>query len=126
VKYRVTRTEDARQAIAAAMERDPGAPGAQVVNQLPAELREGGSAALEQYLTTYYEQWLDEAIPRLDGMTPREAARANDPRIIEMLKELEVMYEVALSSGEPAFDPIWMWEELGLSHGRDAPGFRKG
>jgi len=59
-------------------------------------------------------------------MTPREAARANDPRIVEMLKELEVMYEKALSSGQPAFDPTWIWEELGLGHESDAPGFRKG
>jgi hypothetical protein len=43
-----------------------------------------------------------------------------------MLKELEAMYEKALSSGQPAFDPTWMWEELGLSGDRDAPTFRKG
>jgi hypothetical protein len=42
-----------------------------------------------------------------------------------MLKELEVMYEKALSSGEGAFDPTWMWDELGLGDERDAPGLRK-
>lgn len=125
VKYRVTRTEDALQAIAAATEGRSRAPGAQAGNPLPSALREGESAAVEQYMTEYYERWLDEPIPRLDGKTPREAARANDSRTVEMLKELEVMYEKALSSGQPAFDPSWMWEELGLSHHRDAPGFRQ-
>lgn len=35
------------------------------------------------------------------------------------------MYEKALSSGEAAFDPTWMWDELGLGDERDAPGSRK-
>ncbi|HEY6725720.1 MAG TPA: hypothetical protein VI197_16915 [Polyangiaceae bacterium] len=129
VRYRVTQTEDMAQAMAAARERDSSAPHegrASGENLLPPELREVGNVAAEQYLNDYYEQWLDDAIPRLDGMTPREAARANDPRMVEMLKELETTYEQALASGQPAFDPTWMWEELGLSDARDAPKFRKG
>jgi hypothetical protein len=120
--YRLTRTEDLHQAMDAMRQR--GAPEA---HGLPSELREAGNAAVEQHLTLHYERWLDEKIPRLDDATPREAATSPElrSRVVEMLKELEIMYEKALSSGEGAFDPTWMWEELGLGQERDAPDLRK-
>ena len=31
-------------------------------------------AALEEYIRTYEENWLDDQIPALAGLTPREAA----------------------------------------------------
>jgi hypothetical protein len=79
---------------------------------------------VEQRLTLHLEQWVDERIPRLGDTTPREAAASAKlrPRVVEMLKELEVQYETALSSGQAASDPTWMWDELGLAHERDAPG----
>lgn len=123
VTYRVTRTEDIKQAMQALQARGPAAE----VPALPLELREAGTAAVEQRLTLHLEQWVGERIPRLGDTTPRDAAASAKlrPRVVEMLKELEVQYEKALSSGQPASDPTWMWEELGLAHERDAPGQRK-
>ncbi|MCA9720711.1 MAG: hypothetical protein KC468_38975, partial [Myxococcales bacterium] len=65
--------------------------------------------------------WLDDAIPRLGGKTPRQAARTRKlrPELVEMLKELERMYERSLENDEPAFDPTWMWRELALSRDDD-------
>jgi SEC-C motif len=121
--YRVTRTEAIEQAMESLQARGP----AREAPALPPELREAGTAALEQRLTLHLEQWVDERVPRLGDTTPREAAASAElrPRVVEMLKEHEVMYEKALSSGQAAADPTWMWDELGLAHERDAPGQRK-
>lgn len=74
------------------------------------------------HLARYYRAWLDESIPALDGATPREAARrpALRPRLVELLHDLEGHYQQALLAGHPAYDPSWMWAELGLDEGRAA------
>jgi len=41
------------------------------------------------------------------------------PRLIELLKDLDGMYQRSLQAGTPAFDSSWMWDELGLTD--DAP-----
>ena len=60
--------------------------------------------------------WLDEAIPALGGKTPRQAA--GDPgrrqALVDLIRGLEGMYHRALKEGQPAYDPSWMWAELGL------------
>jgi hypothetical protein len=69
----------------------------------------------EQY-SSHYRSWLDEAVPALDGRTPREAAKSHDlrPRVEDLIRGIEGMYERALKDGQPAYDPSWMWAELGL------------
>ncbi len=75
-----------------------------------------GALVLE-FQERHYRGWLDDAIPALDGATPREAA--NDkrllPRLENLIRGLEGMYEEALRDGQPAYDPSWMWAELGLA-----------
>jgi hypothetical protein len=64
----------------------------------------------------HYRGWLDEPIPALDGKTPREAVRTKRgrERVAELLREIENMGERDRLEGRPAYDPGWMWEELGL------------
>jgi hypothetical protein len=80
-------------------------------------------AISEQY-ERHYRSWLDEEIPALDGLTPRQAAgsEALRPRLVEMLKDLENHYQQVLSEGQPEFDPSWMWSELGVSDHPEAAG----
>jgi hypothetical protein len=72
--------------------------------------------AMLDYLARHYRKWLGDSIPLLEGRTPREAAddARLRPRLVELLGDLERQYETALKQGEPAYDPSWMWEELGL------------
>ena len=72
----------------------------------------------------YYHKWLDDTIPALDDHTPREAAAdaALRPKLINLIHELESMYHVALKNGDPAYDPSWMWCELGLEE-RSGPAY---
>ena len=81
------------------------------------------SCEVAEALSRHYHAWLDEEIPALEGKTPRQAARTRvqRPRLVELLKDLERQYERGLVSGQAAYDPTWMWEELGLSEEPDAP-----
>jgi hypothetical protein len=85
---------------------------------LPPEVNE---ALMLDHLARHYRGWLDESIPALDGRTPRQAARDDRlrPRLVDLIHGLEGMYESALRSGEPAYDPSWMWRELGLDDASD-------
>ncbi len=71
---------------------------------------------LDQY-ARHYRAWLDDRIPALKDRTPREAAK--DPvlrgALEELIAELEGAYQGALQRNEPAYDPSWMWAELGLA-----------
>jgi len=80
----------------------------------------------QEYMAKHTQQWLDDQIPALDLQTPRQAAQSATlrPRLVELLKDLENGYLQALTAGEPAFDPTWMWDELGLTEHQDAPRLR--
>ena len=81
---------------------------------LPLEVEE--DLVLDQ-LARHYRQWLDMEIPKLDGRTPRQAAK--DPRLAQrlagMIRDLEGDYHRALRQDRPAYDPSWLWAELGLA-----------
>lgn len=81
--------------------------------RIPGQLQEALSLDL---MARHYRGWVDETIPALDGHTPREAAAhaALRPKLIHLIHGLEGMYHNALKKGEPAYDPSWMWGELGL------------
>jgi hypothetical protein len=78
--------------------------------------REVGDALTLEYYAKHYRAWLDEPVPALDGETPRAAAkdRRLRPRVVELIQGLEGMYQGALRRREAAYDPSWMWSELGL------------
>jgi hypothetical protein len=79
-------------------------------------------ALVLQHQATHYRAWVDEPVPALDGQTPRAAARLRPlrPRVEDLIHGLEGMYERALKDGGPAYDPSWMWAELGLETAVDA------
>lgn len=60
-------------------------------------------------------EWLDQEIPALEGLTPRQAARERrlKPRLKGMLLEIENA-EARMSAPKPPRDLTWMWKELGM------------
>ncbi len=81
---------------------------------LPRELQE--RLVLEAF-EQHYRGWVDEPVPALQGATPRAAA-ANSTRVEAvrgLIRGIEGLYQEALRADEPAYDPSWMWEELGLA-----------
>ena len=75
-------------------------------------------AIVQQQLEEHYLQVLDQPIPALGNVSPRQAARTakGRERVVNWLKTLENH-----SSRRPAGDPIgeydftWMWHELGVT-----------
>lgn len=114
-RYRLASQQTPEQALAEL------GPAGQEEPELPPE---AAAQAVEEYYQRHYRGWLDEAIPALDGKTPRQAARSAPlrPRILELLKDLENMYQRSLEMGQHGFDPSWMWGELGLSDLPEALG----
>lgn len=80
---------------------------------LPRDVHE---ALVLDALGRHYRNWLDEKIPALDGHTPREAAAdaALHPKLFDLMHGLEGDYQKALQNSQPAYDPSWMWKELGF------------
>ncbi len=90
-------------------ESDERAPSA-----IPFEIQE---AVVLEHMAKHYRAWVDEPVPALDGKTPRQAAAQSKlrPRVVELIHGLEGIYQQALRERQPAYDPSWMWSELGLA-----------
>jgi SEC-C motif len=69
------------------------------------------------YLEQYLRRWLDEPLERLEGATPRAAARI--PKLRDnlelLLRAIENRAEHARRAGAPWPDVGWLWDELDLT-----------
>ena len=78
-------------------------------------------AIVHQTLTDHYRRTLDEPIPTLGELTPRQAARTVKGRekVVAWLKTLE-NHTARQPAGTPMadYDFDWLWAELGLSERR--------
>jgi hypothetical protein len=70
--------------------------------------------ALRQFREQHLRDWIDDSLPALDGLTPREAALRPGPRrkLEVLLKEFE-RSEANLPEQE-RIDLRWVWEALGF------------
>ena len=69
-------------------------------------------------LESHYRKQLDEPIPMLGDITPRQAAKTAKGRekLVAWLKRLENHMAKHEPSGPMAdYDVAWLWEELGVS-----------
>ena len=115
IRHRATTHEDLARRVRESLR--PGARQETSERSGAEELPPGVAEALAlNHYARHYRAWLDDSIPALDGRTPREAARdsAMRPRLAELIGGLESMYQRALKGGFPAYDPSWMWNELGF------------
>lgn len=83
-------------------------------------------AILRERMRRYYEAWLDDRIPALDGRTPRDAAvdSALRPRLIALLKEMES--RSTHGPGDRGHDFCDTWRVLGLDPREPGPPAPKG
>ena len=71
---------------------------------------------MQQFHRRHYEKFLDDGIPMLDNMTPRQAAASPEmrPRLIELMKlHLHGIEQRSRDEGF-ALDLNWVLDELGL------------
>jgi len=75
-------------------------------------------AFVHQSLDRHYAKMLDEPVPSLGNVTPREAAKTAQGRdkLIDWLKLLE-NHSAKQPAGDPMadYDFTWLWEKLGVS-----------
>ncbi len=109
LRYRVTSTEDIKQTLERAESRHRADPPRSLPPDVEAEL-------LHKYYEEHYRAWVDQPVPALDNLTPRNAAGdpRRRPKLIALLKEFENRGAHAAREGRPRYDFTWMWKELGL------------
>lgn len=73
----------------------------------------------DMFLDDYYEKWINQPSPSLDGKTPRESCKTIHGRskVEELLKELERMERSRVNKGEPHYDITKVRARLGLVPG---------
>jgi len=111
VRFRVTRYQDVDRALEA---QEPAArPGGEGRPPIPPEVE---ARLMTELQDQHYRQWVDAPVPMLQDLTPRQAVRLETvrPRLIALLKEMESRAERDRREGRPAYDPGWLWAELGL------------
>ena len=109
VRFRLRKEENTAELLASAREsRSPrrSRPAGPPPPEILAELR--------RFRKQHMMEWLDDSIPALDGLTPREAARLPRvrPRLELLLKEFE-QSEARLPE-EERIDLAWLRETLGI------------
>ena len=88
------------------------------VEQPPKSLTRIEQQALTQLLDRHYRAWPDDALPALDGLTPRAAVQRTEyrDRVVLLLKEMCVTEARRVAGdGSTPYDFSWMWQELGVS-----------
>lgn len=82
-------------------------------SQIPKDVQ---NQVVAQFMEDHYKRWVDEKIPALDGITPRQAV--NDPelrdRLIWLIEDIENMEEQKRRNGEYFYDVNKIRKELGL------------
>ena len=67
------------------------------------------------------KHWLDEQVPALNGLTPRQAATGKErPRLEGLLRQFEFEADVLAEEGRSGIDTAWLREELDLADGLES------
>jgi hypothetical protein len=112
----------ARQEVSAAQilaERMGHGSGRPPASAMPPEEARG---MVHAHLDQHYRKTLDEPLPVLGNISPRDAARCDNGRskLVDWLKEIENHAARAGNGSDPmaSYDFGWIWRELGIGHMR--------
>ncbi len=80
---------------------------------------EQARAVIHDYLDRHYRKTLDEPIPALGGLSPREAAQsmAGRAKVVDWLKDMENHAAKTGGAADPmaSYDFGWIWRDLGVA-----------
>ncbi len=72
---------------------------------------------MHKFMDEHYHTFIDNTIPKLDGLTPREASKIPEMRtqLVSLMKEhINSNEAIARSKGKKPYDLSWLLDELGL------------
>jgi hypothetical protein len=97
-------------------------------SRIPVDREDDRPLSMVQMRERHLKSWVDKSLPKLDGATPREAARDPEkrPEVIRLVKPMiRSLDQDALKNGEVA-DIDWIYDELDLEEIRaTAPPLRE-
>ncbi|MBC7622874.1 MAG: DUF2384 domain-containing protein [Aeromicrobium sp.] len=109
----LTSLTPARGALRQASERQPN--NATDTAKIPLEVV---TDTMRQFFDRHYRDWLDSALPALDGRSPRQAVatESGQDEVVALLKTVENMEaRQSQKTGQPPYNFGWLWQELGLA-----------
>ncbi len=76
---------------------------------------------LKEHKDRHYSAWPDTPLPIFGGKTPRQTAAhpRSRPKVVELLKSMEVDEARRTDPDTPAYDFRWLWKELGLDRDKE-------
>jgi hypothetical protein len=88
-------------------------PSQKPLSDIPFEVRR---QIYTRFMEKHCKKWVTEKIPALGGKTPKQAVRSKKGKeqVKELLKSFENTEERNKKAGEPYYDLLWMWDELGI------------
>lgn len=86
--YELADPDTASAALADSLEADPNAPDAPGPAEPPVELSPEDYQAIARQ---FEDRWLDDSIPALGGLTPRQAAEERREELVGLLRDFEIM-----------------------------------
>jgi hypothetical protein len=115
VRFRLRKEDNTSQMVAAAMAGGAKSRDASPRNRRGEGVDDESQAAVREFREQHMRGWIDDSIPALGGLTPREAARSPGirPRLEALLKEFQ--QREAAQPESQRVDLKWIWDELGLS-----------
>jgi hypothetical protein len=77
--------------------------------------------AAQEMLDRHYRDWVDQPVPALGGLSPREAAKAPARRraVTELIEGIGANSARLPGGRRVSYDTSWMWAELGLERPAD-------
>ncbi len=63
------------------------------------------------FMDQHYQRWVDEAVPALNGLSPREAvaAKGGRSRVAELIRQIEHGQIMQQREKGFAYDTAWLW-----------------
>jgi hypothetical protein len=117
IRFRATVHQDMQRKLQEMLAQGGPAPDAARGDALPPEVV---APLLQEQYDRHYRRWLDDAIPALDGASPRQARLdpRTRPKLVDLLHGLDNLYHRAIARGEYGYEPTWLWRELHLEDER--------
>ena len=107
----ITHRVDSSKSVESALSQASSKSSKSAENSIPDDVKE---KVMKDYIDRHFSDWIDNPLPALDGISPREAinTKAGKKKVVNLLREMEFLYNGKNSN--IIYDVSWIREELGI------------